>query len=196
MQHARFIRGGGAGRFPAAGEGRRCGVARSVALFEIARLDLIVVGGGFDGDDLARGDGTDVLHAVNGVGEEQDEQLAGAGEFIAPGSEARRHVVLGMMPELWHPVDGVGVARGDGDAIADHVRGGEADDLTDEEVFAPGFEGVIELSGEVMPWAVGRRRGWPPGMAAVRGRDQVRPGSIVVHAGGGGGLLAQEIGPS
>ena len=65
----------------------------------VAQLVLQIVGVALDAVDLQGGQLADVTHAVYRVAREHDEQLARAGEFVAPAIDARVHVIQRVIPK-------------------------------------------------------------------------------------------------
>lgn len=104
---------------------------------------------GFPGVDLLDergGDEAEVGHAA-GIGAEEDEEVAGAGELVAHFDKAGIHVVEAVGPEVLEEGAGAGVGAGESEAAADDVLAGDFGDAAGEGVEAPGIEALGEDFG-------------------------------------------------
>ena len=139
------------------------------------------MGGGGDLGDLLGVDGADVAHAA-GVGADEQEEVAGTGEFIGHAEQAVIHLVEAVLPEFAEECLGALVRAFQLKAAADGVLGGELDDAPGEGVVAPGVQALLEdlLAGVGGAVAVGGAEGGGPDEEGVLrlgdGEEEAEPG--------------------
>jgi len=97
---------------------------------------------GLDFVDEGGGDGAEVGHTA-GIGAEEDEEVARAGELVADFDEAGIEVVEAVGPEVFEEGVGDFIGAGDGEAAADDVLAGDFGDAAGEGVEAPGVEALL-----------------------------------------------------
>ncbi len=98
-------------------------------------------------DDLAHrvgGQRADVGHAVHGVGGEDEEQVAGARQFIAPVGDLRVEIVERVAPPFEQELVGGFVVALDAQPLADDEVGLQADDAPRQGVDPPGAQAFGE----------------------------------------------------
>jgi len=153
----------------------------------VADLALEVVRVAVDAVDLGGGDLAHIGEAGDGVAREDEEEFAGAGEFIAPAVQAAVDGVQRVGPEL----QGEGVPLDAGARSDDEIRG-HAHQAGGQRVRAAGVLDAPERGARLVPGARGGAGQFPPGVVIGGGGRgggvQAPRGGVAWNAGARGGV--------